>query len=1001
VGEKTIDSPSIDAPVRPRKEKRDTAARAPTGWPAVPGYEILAELGRGGMGVVYKARQTGLDRLVALKMVLGGARAGSADLARFRAEAQAIAQLRHPHIVQVYEVGEFEGQPFFSLEFMEGGSLADQLQGTPQPARSAAELVEALARAMHVAHERGIIHRDLKPANVLVSAGVGAGAATTLPADRTSPAANAATPTGKPKPITRGPLTTHHSPLANQYKITDFGLAKRLDQADALTQTGAVLGTPSYMAPEQAWGKNQQIGPAADVYALGAILYELLTGRPPFRAETALDTMLQVASQEPVSPGRLQPKVPRDLEVICLKCLEKDQRKRYPSAAALADDLHRFLNHLPILARPGGRLGRALKWVRRRPTAAALLGAGVLAVIGALVGITYHSVQLGRALKDTEQARADAEASAEHARQEKKAKELQRQAAETQRQKAEANFRRARAAVDQMLTRVAEEELAYLPHMEKLREAVLSDALRFYEEFLQEKSDDPVVRQEAGRAYRRVGDIYFLLNWYEPAKKAYGQALALQDKLVAEFPAEPAYRAEQATTHLAQGTLLAAIGELEEAEDAYRKARDIRERLTADKPEVPAYQLDLAIACNALGNLLRETGRTDEAAECYTAALERCTALPRTPNYRKELAHCYHLLGNMTRDLSQPVKTEANFAKAIELYEGLRKEFPADPEYRLELARVHIDLALVLRPNLKPIPVGERDRADRSEKEFQTAIALCQQLGSDFPGMPRYRLELSHALVNLGTLYRRRENTVDSDKAYRQALDITEKLVAEYQGVPRYQLELVRSQVAVAVQLRDSDHPAEAQKYFDRALTLARELVATFASVPEYKNELANTIGQQAMLLRNTGKYTDAVQRFKEAIEVSRAALEPNRLQPMFRRVFRNNHIDLADTYIRMADYSAAAATAELIPPIFGRDERGYLRATRLLARCAALSGKDTKPASQDASRRYADRAMEMLTKAVALKFRDADLLKRAADFRALRSRDDFKKLVSDLEKKK
>jgi hypothetical protein len=340
----------------------------------VPGYEIIRELGRGGMGVVYLARQTKLNRPVALKMILAGSHAGAADLARFQTEAEAIARLRHPNIVQVYEVGEHEGKPYFSLEFCGGGSLEKKLGGTPLPAREAAALVETLARAMQAAHEQHVIHRDLKPANVLL--------------------AEDGTP-----------------------KITDFGLAKKLDEAGQ-TQSGAIMGAPSYMAPEQAGYKPdaqaREIGPAADVYALGAILYECLTGRPPFKAATALDTILQVVSDEPVPPSQLQPKTPRDLETICLKCLHKDRAKRYGSARELADDLRRFLGGEPIRARPVGRLERAAKWVKRNPVVAALLAAVVLSVMGGASGIflKYQDAINALIARDAAlgQARDDAEA---------------------------------------------------------------------------------------------------------------------------------------------------------------------------------------------------------------------------------------------------------------------------------------------------------------------------------------------------------------------------------------------------------------------------------------------------------------------------------------------------------------------------------------------------------------------------------------------------------------
>ena len=268
-------------------------------FPAVAGYEILDVLGRGGMGIVYKARQVSLDRLIALKMVRS-ADTDWEELARIRTEAGTIARLQHPNIVQVYEVGEHAGAPYLALELLAGGSLTQRIHGTPLPVAQAAQIAEDLARAIQHAHERGIIHRDLKPGNVLL------------------------TPEGTSK-------------------ITDFGLAKRLEGSSLQTATGAILGTPSYMAPEQAQGKTRELGPAVDVYALGAILYEMLTGRPPFRGETPLDTVQQVVGQEPVPLTRLNPKVPRDLETICLKCLEKRPTQRYPSAGALADEVRRFL----------------------------------------------------------------------------------------------------------------------------------------------------------------------------------------------------------------------------------------------------------------------------------------------------------------------------------------------------------------------------------------------------------------------------------------------------------------------------------------------------------------------------------------------------------------------------------------------------------------------------------------------------------------------------------
>jgi serine/threonine-protein kinase len=303
--------------------------------PEVPGYKVEAVLGHGGMGVVFRARHLRLGRLVALKMTLAGAYAGPHERERFRREAEAVAALRHANVVQVYDVGDWAGRPYFTMELIEGGSLDQRLASAPQPAHQAAALLATLAAAVHAAHQGGIVHRDLKPANILF------------------------TPEGTPK-------------------ITDFGLARRLEGSTGLTLSGVPLGTPSYMAPEQARGESRAIGPAVDIYALGAILYETLTGRPPFRAESGAETVHQLLTQDPVPPSRLNGKVPRDLETICLKCLSKESALRYATADALRDDLRRFLRGDAISARPEGRMRRALRAVRRRPTLAVGVSAGVL-----------------------------------------------------------------------------------------------------------------------------------------------------------------------------------------------------------------------------------------------------------------------------------------------------------------------------------------------------------------------------------------------------------------------------------------------------------------------------------------------------------------------------------------------------------------------------------------------------------------------------------------------
>jgi tetratricopeptide (TPR) repeat protein len=326
--------------------------------PVIDGYEILGELGRGGMGVVYRARQLDLKRMVALKMIRSGVHASAHEQARFLIEAEAVARLQHPNIVQIHAVGQQDGSSFFALEFVDGTSIDKKFGRAVPPPRQAAQLVETIARAMHYAHQRGIVHRDLKPSNVLLGSD------------------------GVPK-------------------ITDFGLAKLLDVQGGQTPPEGLIGTPNYMAPEQAAGNNQEIGPRADVYSLGAILYELLTGRPPFEGLTMAQTLERVRSQDPVPPRSGRPGVPRELETICLKCLEKQPAARYGSALELADDLRRFLADEPILARPAGRWERVVKWVRRRPAAAALVFVSALAVLSLLVFALWHKSEVENTVEQT------------------------------------------------------------------------------------------------------------------------------------------------------------------------------------------------------------------------------------------------------------------------------------------------------------------------------------------------------------------------------------------------------------------------------------------------------------------------------------------------------------------------------------------------------------------------------------------------------------------------
>jgi tetratricopeptide (TPR) repeat protein len=568
---------------------QDAKPPTPTGPPEtvpgvrVAGYRILEKLGQGGMGVVYKAQQLGLDRLVALKMMLRtGDDAGSHELARFRSEAEVVARLQHPNIVQIYDIGELDGRPYFAMELVEGGSLAQKLQGATLPTREAGQLVATLARAVQVAHQRDIIHRDLKPANVLLTAD------------------------GTPK-------------------IADFGLAKRLDLPSGQTVSGAVMGTPQYMAPEQASGKSHKIGPAADVYALGAVLYDVLTGHPPFQGDTPYDTLSQVISREPLPPSRVQPKVSRDLETICLKCLEKEPRRRYASALALATDLECFLAGEPIRARRASVWERGVKWARRRPAVAALTGLLTAVVAAGALGLVLMVFWHVRTLND-EVARAQAEEKAtqeklqaqERATQEKLQEARRREELAAQRAESETLLQRGRAALREqrwpdakVAVSSAQTRLANEPALQPLRE----EARRLQEE----------VRhwEDAARALERLRQL----------KKAGGEVL-FQLTLLPYFNR----RADPARSEKWAREALAGFG----IEVATATPPDLPDKLSARQKG------QILEACYELLLLQAEAAAQQGAADRALAVLKRASQLrPPTPAYHLRRARYLERLHNL------------------------------------------------------------------------------------------------------------------------------------------------------------------------------------------------------------------------------------------------------------------------------------------------------------------------------------------------------------------
>jgi eukaryotic-like serine/threonine-protein kinase len=731
---------TIDAVPRPPKKGKRPPKPAPLEQGVtVGGYELLGVIAHGGMGVVYKARHTRLDRLAAIKMVLAGAHASPDQLARFRAEAQVVASLQHPNIVQLYEVGEHDHMPYIALEFVEGGSLASKAGGRPQPPREAASLIEVMARAMDYAHENGVVHRDLKPANVLLTAG------------------------GAPK-------------------VTDFGLAKRLESDSGQTRTGTLMGTPSYMAPEQAAGKTHEISPLTDVYALGAILYELLTGVPPFSGRNPSETIIAVLKTDPVSPRRLQANTPQDLDTICLKCLEKEPAKRYGSAAELADDLRRFLAGDTIRARPVGSVERLWRWCRRNPGIASL-SAAVLVLLTTVAGLSVGAAVRIRAEKQV--AEANAAAAIEAQRQTESALlEAKRLKGIAEQNEAAARTAQTQAENDRA---AAEKARKRADAAETVAAAQLERALKTLGDFVtivQDQLDNAPGTQKVKKDLLELalGELRAMAG---VAKNAGGVDLRLVE----------GYRRF--------GELAQRLGDLTLARQQFEEMdRIARQHLDAN-PDDPASKRVVSVAEGKLGDLFLLTGDKATARRHYEEALRIRTEIAPTGGMpaQVDLAQVYVKLANV----SSPGKALGLQKDALRLREAILNANTSDPNARRDVRVSHYQLA---DAHLK---VGDPAAALSSARK---AVELAAALDRDYKNVPRLKEDLARAHAKLGDVYRADKRTDDARKEYEAAVRIIEPLAVENQQ------DLVL-QITSALFLAHSGRHADAAKFAARVVERA------------------------------------------------------------------------------------------------------------------------------------------------------------------------------------
>ncbi len=748
------------------------------------------------MGIVYKARQPRLDRFVALKMIRAGAGARPGDLIRFEAEARAVAAIDHPNIIKIFEIGEHGGLPYFSLEFLAGGSLARRIDGKPQPVMESARTAEVLARAMDVAHRRGIIHRDIKPANILLA------------------------PDGT-------------------LKIADFGLVKRLEGDSGQTRTGSILGSPSYMAPEQAMGESK-VGPAADQYALGATLYELLTGRPPFRGISVLDTLDLVRNKEPVPPSQLLPKLPRDLETICLKCLEKDPARRYADVAALAEDLRRFQAGEPIVARPISGPERLWRWCLRNRWVAGLAAAVALLLVSVAGVSAYSAVTVNRknwelgetnaalekantaigeantALGEANTALGEANIDLTAANDEVEAKRKLAVAA------AQAAIKQNRSVVDTQreMIEFLEDKSRYAATIQEVRGKLLDLSTKSLElavgsmTVLRTEVGWPAEDQElnwrtVARAHQRVGELRLNSNQFAEALKEFRQVDEIVARFAAAAPADPGAQIRLARSQRQLGFLAGRkIGDIDGSRRYLLRAVEINRACVAKDLDNDVYKSELASSLGLLAEAEMSLGHLQRAREIYDeerAIRESLSAgWGNVLELRRELAGLYEKLAELAFSLEDRDGSRRYSERSAELREGVAAMRPDFWPYVVNLVLSNNDAGFRRFPRGRD-PAGAR-------AFHRKALAAIEKRAKIDPSNLDTQGRLAETLYYDATCALHSGDAVGAAAGFRRCLEIREKLATD-PGAKMAQIDLM---VALA---RCGRHA--------RAAAIARELVAT------------------------------------------------------------------------------------------------------------------------------------------------------------------------------
>jgi serine/threonine-protein kinase len=792
------------------------------------------------------------------------------------------------------------------------------------------------------AHSRGVIHRDLKPANIMIG------------------------PYGETLVVDWGLAKVQGLP--DEVVSADAGATRAPSRGGVpSTQAGAIIGTPAYMSPEQACGHKEQVGPVSDIFGLGAILYALLTGKAPFEGNDVFETLVKAQENRFPRPGHVKAGVPAALEAVCLKATALSATDRYPTAQALAAEVEHWLADEPVTAYREPWHARLRRWGRRhRPFVAGTVALLLTALVAVGVGLV--------------------------------AVDRERRRAERERDRADANFGLARKAVDQAFTDIAENPKLKEAGFHALRKQLLKAVVPFYEQFVEQQHDDPDLEAARGMAYLRLARIREDLGEAQQATADCARAQEIFAGLAAQHPAVPQYRQELAASHNNLGMLLHDARGLKEAENAYRSAVNVFRQLVVDFPTDPVYQAELAKSYNNLGKLLRSMGRLKEAERAYRDALDLHQQLvdrsPTKPAYRRVQAVTHNNLANLLSDLGKGTEAEAAFRAALNLQKQLAVESPTEAVYRQELARSQYNLGILL------VNIG---RPKEAERAFRDALDTQKPLVAEFPAVPAYRQELARSHLGLGTFFYQLDQRTEAVAAYRAAVKLQEELVAQHPAVPQYRADLAASHNNLGLLLAALGQHTEAVAAYSAAVKLQEELAAQHLGLPDYHHALTGTLVNLANLLYQQKEYARARALLEQAEPHHQTALKANPVNPAYRQFYRGNRSALAPILAGLGEHASATQTAEQIAGLGWDPAQDAYDAACALAQCVPVAEKDGKLSAsqrQEQATAYADRAVALLRRAVAKGWKDAAHMKKDTDLDPLRSRDDFKKLLAELEAK-